>query len=87
MRPAGHGNTLAAFAAPERRGLVVMILVLLAATVGFQFLHFLVVAPVLVAVSMWIYGNIRPVSLVLTSALGPLLIWYIGTEVLGRVLP
>ncbi len=86
-RPAEPGSADVTFPSSERRGFNVMILVLLASTVGFQHLHFLVVAPVLVAVSMWIYGKIRPVSLVLTSALGPLAIWYIGTEVLGRVLP
>lgn len=81
------GDEVATFQASERRGFVLMIFVLLAATVGFQVLHFLMVAPALVAVSMWIYGTLRPVSLVVTSALGPVLIWYIGTEVLGRVLP
>ncbi len=71
----------------EFRGLTVMVLLLFTATAGFQLFHFLIVAPVLVAVSMWIYRPIRPVSLVLTSALGPALIWVLGTQVLGRVLP
>ncbi len=71
----------------EFRWFVVMILILLAATVGFQLLHFLVVAPALVAVTMWIYGPVRPASLVLTSVLGPTVIWILGTQVLGRVLP
>lgn len=75
------------FAQREFRGLVLMILVLLAATLGFQTFHFLVVAPAIVAVSMWMYGPIRPASLVLTSAIGPILIWVLATHVLGRVLP
>ncbi len=75
------------FAQGEFRGLALMILVLLAAILGFQTLHFLVVAPAIVAVSMWMYGPVRPVSLVLTSAVGPVLIWVLSTHVLGRVLP
>ena len=75
------------FAQGEFRGLALMILVLLAATLGFQTLHFLVVAPAIIAVSMWMYGPVRPVSLVLTSAIGPVLIWVLSTNVLGRVLP
>ncbi len=75
------------FAQGEFRGLTLMILVLLVATVGFQTLHFLVVAPAIVAVSMWMFGPIRPVGLVLTSAIGPILIWVLSTHVLGRVLP
>ena len=71
----------------ERRGFVLMLILLVGATVGFQLLHFLVVAPVLVALAMWMFGPVRPISLVLTSALGPLVIWFIGTELLGRVLP
>ena len=75
------------FAHGEFRGLVLMILVLLAATLGFQAFHFLAVAPAIIAVSMWMFGPIRPVGLVLTSAIGPLLIWVLSTQVLGRVLP
>lgn len=71
----------------EFRGLLLMLAILLGATVGFQFLHFLIVAPLVVAVSMWIFAPIRPVSLILTSAIGPLLIWLLATQVLGRVLP
>ena len=71
----------------EFRGLVLMISIMLCATIGFQFLHFLVVAPLIVAVSMWIFGPVRPVRLVLTSSVGPVLIWILGTQVLGRVLP
>lgn len=75
------------FAQGEFRGLALMILVLLAATLGFQSLHFLVVAPAIVAVSMWMFGPVRLVGLVLTSAVGPVLIWALSTHVLGRVLP
>lgn len=75
------------FAEGEFRGLALMILVLLAATLGFQALHFLVVAPAIIAASMWMFGPIRPVGLVLTSAIGPILIWVLSTHVLGRVLP
>ena len=71
----------------ELRGLVLMIVIMLSATIGFQYLHFLIVAPFIVAVSMWIFGPIRPVSLVLTSTIGPITIWILGTVVLGRVLP
>lgn len=71
----------------EFRGFLVMLSVLLAATIGFQLFHFLVVAPLLVAVAMWLFSPIRPVTLVLTSALGPLAIWFLATHVLGRVLP
>lgn len=82
-----NAATGAAFNPGEFRGFVGMLVLLLAATVGFQFLHFLIVAPALTAISMWIFGPIRPVSLILTSALGPLAIWFLGTDVLGRVLP
>lgn len=75
------------FEPAEFRGFVAMIAMLLAATVGFQFLHFLVVAPVFVAASMWMYGPLKPISLGLTSVMGPLVIWFLGTDVLGRVLP
>lgn len=75
------------FAEGEFRGALGMLAVLLGATIGFQLLHFLIVAPVLVAVSMWIFGPVRPLSLILTSLVGPTLIWVLGTHVLGRVLP
>lgn len=75
------------FAQGELRGLIFMIVLLVAATFGFAQWHFLIVAPVIVAVSMWLFGPLRPISLVLTSVLGPSLIWLIGTQVLGRVLP
>ena len=81
-RTAGSG-----FDDGEFSGFIAMILVLLAATVGFQFLPFLIVAPLLVAVAMWMFGPLHLVSLVLTSVLGPLAIWFIGTDILGRVLP
>ena len=77
----------AGFDTEEGRGFFLILLLLIVATVGFQVLHFLVVAPAMVAISMWMFGPVRPVSLVLTSALGPLVIWFVGTEVLGRVLP
>ncbi len=75
------------FAPGEFGTVCLMILILIGATLAFQLLHFLIVAPVLVAISMWIFGPLRPVSFVLTSALGPLAIWILGTEVLGSVLP
>ena len=81
------GQATGGFAQGELRGLTLMILVLLVATFGFQKLHFLVVAPAIVAVSMWMFGPVRPVGLVLTSAIGPILIWALSTHVLGRVLP
>ncbi|MEX0339938.1 MAG: hypothetical protein AB3N11_12965 [Arenibacterium sp.] len=71
----------------EFQGLLVMLALLLGATIGFAYLHFLIVAPALVAASMWIYSPIKPISFVLTSALGPLVIWVLATQVLGRVLP
>lgn len=80
-------QAMVGFAQGEFRGLALMILVLLAATLGFQTLHFLVVAPAIVAVSMWMFGPVRPVGLVLTSAIGPVLIWALSMHVLGRVLP
>lgn len=80
-------GTTDGFNPSEFRGFVLMLLLLLGATIGFQYLHFLIVAPVLVALAMWMFGPVRPVSLILTSALGPLAIWVIGTELLGRVLP
>lgn len=75
------------FAGPEFGKFIAMIAIMLAATFGFQQFHFLIVAPVLVAITMWMFGPIRLVSLVLTSTLGPLIIWLLGTQVLGRVLP
>ncbi len=83
----GSGPATDGFAQGEVRGLVLMILVLLAATLGFQAFHFLVVAPAVIAVSMWMFGPIRPVDVVLTSAFGPILIWILATQFLGRVLP
>lgn len=71
----------------EARGLGIMIALLVTATLGFQVLHFMLVAPVLVAVTMWMFGPVRPVSLVLTACLGPGMIWVVVTHVLGRVLP
>jgi len=85
-KPDDHDLTRV-FSASELGKFIAIIAIMLAATLGFQHLHFLVVAPVLVAVTMWMFGPIRPVSLVLTSTLGPLIIWLLGTEVLGRVLP
>ncbi|MDE0697913.1 MAG: hypothetical protein OXH76_18995 [Boseongicola sp.] len=88
LAPRGKpGQATGGFAPGEFRGLTLMILVLLVATLGFQALHFLVVAPAIIAVSMWMFGPIRPVGLVLTSAIGPILIWVLSTHVLGRVLP
>ena len=71
----------------ELRGLLVMTAVLLCSTAGFQFLHFMVAAPALVAVSMWVFGPLRPVSLVVTAAAGPAAVWVVFTHMLGRVLP
>lgn len=75
------------FEEKEFRGLALMILILVVGTLGFEVLHFLVVAAAIVAVSMWVFGPVRPVSLVLTSAIGPVVIWVLATHVLGRVLP
>ncbi|MEM1049692.1 MAG: tripartite tricarboxylate transporter TctB family protein [Pseudomonadota bacterium] len=71
----------------ELRGLAVMMVILIVGTLGFEVLHFLVVAPAIVAVSMWVFGPVRPVSLSLTAAIGPVVIWVLATQVLGRVLP
>lgn len=80
-------QTSVGFEAGELRGLLSMLVLLLAATVAFQFFHFLIVAPLLVAIMMWMFGPVRPVSLILTSSIGPILIWWLATHVLGRVLP
>jgi hypothetical protein len=75
------------FASGELQGLVVMIAILVAATAAFQWLHFLLVAPVVVLLCMWLFGPLRPLSALLTATLGPLLIWVLATQLLGRALP
>lgn len=75
------------FGAGEFRGLVLMILLLIIATMAFQLLHFMIVAPIMVALSMWMFGPVRLLSVLLTATIGPASVWILATQVLGRVLP
>lgn len=83
----GGGVETGGFEAGEFGKFCLMILLLLGSTMAFSLVHFLVVAPILVGVGMWIFAPIRPVSFLLTVTLGPAIIWVLSTQVLGRVLP
>lgn len=87
LRSASGEATVPGFSDGEIRSLIAMIAILLGATLAYHYVHFLIVSPAMVAVSMWVFGPLRPVSLLLTATAGPTLVWILGTQVLGRVLP
>lgn len=80
-------HLVSAFDRGEVRGLLLMIVLLLLSTMAFQHFHFLLVAPLIVAMSMWMYSTVRLWSVLLTASICPFAIWLLATQLLGRVVP